>query len=258
MSSRIDWYLIELDRQLSDFPEERRQILLTEVESHLRDQTDEMVAAGMALAEADSEAVRVFGEPGQFAARLRDETGCPAPRAESEAKLRGTGLAIGGAVGTLMVLAFAMSLVTPGTADLLAYFLVVCVAIVLVTAFCSRRVTLGSMLATICFGGLATALTLGVAFVDFGPLDAEDVHPVTMAQVVVVDPSVEVPYNALPEPGRSGEAQAALAVPIPMRAQGFLPTAILAASCAAALQFVVWLFRYSVRLVRRIRRRATA
>jgi uncharacterized membrane protein len=143
MPSRIDWYLTELERSLPDFPSERREILLTEVESHLREQVDELVATGMTASEADAEAVRVFGNPTQFAARLRDEV-APAQGRSPETCLRGTGLAIAGPVVGPLALVIAI-LTPPWEKNNELWVFAGCVAFVLALGIKSRRLTLASI-----------------------------------------------------------------------------------------------------------------
>lgn len=65
----VDAYLLALDRSLSAGAS-RRERILTEVEGHLRDCVDALIARGLDPAMAEAQAVERFGPPPEIAARF--------------------------------------------------------------------------------------------------------------------------------------------------------------------------------------------
>jgi hypothetical protein len=68
-SGAVERYLLEFNDALVAGAE-RRERILAEVEEHLRDATESLVAAGLSAGEAELEAVRRFGDPAQAAERF--------------------------------------------------------------------------------------------------------------------------------------------------------------------------------------------
>jgi len=69
MTNHCDEFLATIDKRL-DMPLDARIIVLRELASHYREIRDELTEGGMALSQADEEAVRRLGSPSNIAARL--------------------------------------------------------------------------------------------------------------------------------------------------------------------------------------------
>lgn len=259
MSEPIQEYLVELERELHDFPEERRSVLAAEVVSHLQEQAAELVAVGCGTIEAQREAVRSFGTARSFASRLRAEL--PAAVRPSPWTLRGTGWAVFGVTAPF----FGYALVAPSIYQTgnpaLEVVLPACFLLFVVPAFLSRRINVASIVVGMCLTVVLTTLTLAAGFVDLGELDGRDIMAVPSACEITAGgwPHSDVAMPDVQEFSRTAdEARAALAVPIPRRALAFLPSTIMPAFLMGTLMIIVMLIRTVIASVlHRVRRRST-
>lgn len=157
MANHIDWYLVELERSLSTLAEDRRAVILLEVESHLREQADELALLGLDGEEADREAVRAFGEPRQFAAKLVEETDCTAEMGQ-----KGTALATISGVASVVVFVAFWGLTMPLLIGYFREWVLFCASIAVAGALRSRRMTFVSAARTFGLGAIVATLLLAV------------------------------------------------------------------------------------------------
>lgn len=174
MASHIDWYLIELERELTAFPEERRHALLVEVENHLREQMSDMVEIGMSHAIADQESVLQFGEPSEFAKRiLGTKLEHPAPNLS----LKGSNDAIAGYVLASFIFALLAGFGMHQDEPLWVATGTACLVVMGFGSFVRSRINLGSFLACSAILTVFVASGMALTLVEPGKLDGRVAVP---------------------------------------------------------------------------------
>jgi len=177
MANHIDWYLVELERRLSSLGDDRRSVILLEVENHLREQADELVLLGLDGEEADREAVRAFGEPRQFAEKLMDQ-GDGTKRMGQ----KGTALATAAGVASIVVFVAVWGLTMPLLMGYFREWVMFCASIAVFGALRSRRMTFVSASVTFGLGVIAATALLAVFS---PPIDMAHPSPFSLGQRIL-------------------------------------------------------------------------